>query len=151
MYLVRSTYDYSVDMWAVGELLYNLYNNGKTAYVTSHVHFTLDYFEDYQKSFTLYLSQLCGTKMLTKGQYETVYKEKFQGNHTQEPIREIVQRCFVPLPSNGTEDFPVTRQITESRLTLDEVLKWTESNLVGWDELSCHNTVIKHVKESYRL
>lgn len=155
MFLKGASYDYSVDIWALGQILYNLCNHGHTAFRYKDSYFAQRYFEYYQQGCAHYIDRLCGSRFLSKEQYLMVKSEDNPFYRRQRKrygaIRDFVQRCFVPLPATGTVDYPVTREVTEQRLTLEEALKWTEDILLGYPEFSCRNVVIRHVRECYDL
>lgn len=150
-------YDYSVDLWAVGVTMYNLHRGGRSPYGTRKGRFFTQAFKSMQMSFEHYIRYAFGSRMLTNEQYRNSYQEdreaEFFMSEAYGDFVKIFQKSVVPEPSNGSRLHPITREVTEKRITWEEFYHWTEKTVtaVGIGELRCRQLVTKHVCECVEL
>ena len=150
-------YGYSVDLWAVGIVMFNLYHRGSSPYGRRSRYFHPEGFELMQRSLADYIEFFFGASLLTDAQYNAIYPELtgrlFQVPSGYEEFSSIFQMTVVPKPYNGCEEYRVTRKVEERRITLEEFLAWTETTLakMGVSELRFGQVVTKHVGECVEL
>lgn len=138
-----ATYDYTVDLWALGVTLFNICNRGNNIYGWDNGRFKDEYSEAYQVSFGHYLETAFGLRVVTQDLRTYPPNTALQQHHG---IRKIVQKCLVPLPKNGAVKFPITRGVAEQRVTWEEFFQWAEGYVGGMSELSRRQVFMKHVR-----
>ena len=131
------TYDYSVDIWALGIVLFNVFRLGKSPYFAKRTdnrvfcHFN---WSSYTKSEAEYIDSLFGGGFLSQEELKDLdtpkpllklFKHRYNRN---KDIVSIVRRCVVPYPKTGLQN-EVTRKDLKDRLSWQEFYDWTEEIL----------------------
>ena len=157
LFFKGAKYDYSVDVWAVAIVMYNLYHWGRSPYRRRTKHFHPEAFKFMQKGFAHYLQYSFRSSILSDAQYMSVYtkttKRLFQMPKGYEAFAGIFGKAMVPKPYNGCKEYPVTRKVEEKRITLEEFSAWAEAELekMGVGELVRGQVATKHVSECVEL
>ena len=138
-----AAYDFSVDLWALGITLVNICNRGKNPY-TYKGGFNNDHWEMYQISFERYLNVAFGYYVITQELREATGFQHLMRHH--HGIRRIVQKCVVPLPKEGTVEFPITREVKEKRVTWEEFYEWSRGYVGKLSELTKRQVIMKHMR-----
>ena len=153
-------YDYSVDIWALGIVLYNVFCLGKSPHIPKHPsdrRFRHVSWVPYSMSDGDYANSMFGGKFLSRD--EMMDEEdcddsivEFFGKQYDviQPIVHVIRRCFVPHPINGLNG-EVTRPGLQPRLTWAEFYEWTLKHLIGESELSKRQRLISHLKRFKEL
>ena len=128
-------YDYSVDIWALGIVLFNTFRLGKSPYFAKRTdnrvfrHFN---WRSYARSEAEYIDSLFGGGFLSQEELKDLdtpkpllklFEQRYKRN---KDIVSIVRRCVVPYPKTGLQN-EVTRKDLKDRLSWQEFYVWAET------------------------
>ena len=150
------SYDYSVDIWALGIVLFNTFRFGKSPYFARRTdnrvfcHFN---WKCYARSEAEYIESLFGGGFLSQEELKDLdtpkpllklFKHRYNRN---KDIVSIVRRCVVPYPKKGLQN-EVTRKDLKDRLSWQEFYDWTEEILRDEErKTSAREQVLKTMEE----